>query len=103
MALHQGVELEGGVTQGHGPVAFMNSWDAQPLLDLFVPARSQGEEAVETAADSHGVGHQRAIEQGNGAVSYYPDLPISFNTLLEMAPGRGYWVRMEEAGILIYP
>lgn len=38
-----------------------------------------------------------------GAQSYYPDLPPSLNTLTTLQPGRGYWVRMSTAGVLIYP
>ncbi|RME84776.1 MAG: hypothetical protein D6775_04565, partial [Caldilineae bacterium] len=38
-----------------------------------------------------------------GAQSYYPDLDPSFNTLREMTPGRGYWIRTTAAVTLTYP
>jgi len=38
-----------------------------------------------------------------GALSYYPDIDPSFNTLHEMAPLFGYWIRMTQAGTLQYP
>ncbi|MFQ5342807.1 MAG: hypothetical protein ACE5F6_14805, partial [Anaerolineae bacterium] len=41
-------------------------------------------------------------EQGS-ALSYYPDLDDSFNTLHVMQPLLGYWVKMDQAGVLQYP
>jgi hypothetical protein len=38
-----------------------------------------------------------------GALSYYPDIDSSFNTLHEMEPLFGYWIRMTQAGTLTYP
>ncbi len=38
-----------------------------------------------------------------GALSYYPDIDPSFNTLLEMEPLHGYWIKMAQAGTLRYP
>ncbi len=38
-----------------------------------------------------------------GALSYYPDIDPSFNTLHEMTPLFGYWIRMTQAGTLQYP
>jgi len=37
-----------------------------------------------------------------GGQSYYPDLP-EINTLTQLQPGRGYWIRLHEAGTLVYP
>jgi hypothetical protein len=37
------------------------------------------------------------------ALSYYPDLDPSYNTLYRMAPGHGYWIRASEALTLSYP
>ena len=39
----------------------------------------------------------------NGGLSYYPDLPPPLNSLQQMEPGRGYWIRMNEDATLIYP
>jgi len=38
-----------------------------------------------------------------GALSYYPDIDPSFNTLHEMEPLFGYWIKMAQAGTLQYP
>ena len=38
-----------------------------------------------------------------GALSYYPDLPPGMNSLTQMEPGRGYWIRMTSPAVLIYP
>jgi len=38
-----------------------------------------------------------------GALSFYPDIDPSFNTLREMEPLFGYWIKMSQAGTLIYP
>ena len=37
------------------------------------------------------------------ALSYYPDLDASYNTLVRMAPGYGYWIKAGEALTLSYP
>jgi hypothetical protein len=37
------------------------------------------------------------------ALSYYPDLDPSYNTLYHMAPGRGYWISATQAITLQYP
>ena len=38
-----------------------------------------------------------------GALSYYPDIDPSFNTLHAMEPLFGYWIKMNQAGTLQYP
>jgi hypothetical protein len=38
-----------------------------------------------------------------GALSYYPDIDPSFNTLHEMTPLFGYWIKMAQEGTLQYP
>ncbi|HIQ06655.1 MAG TPA: VWA domain-containing protein, partial [Anaerolineae bacterium] len=38
-----------------------------------------------------------------GGLSYYPDLPPGLNTLTQLEPGHGYWIKMTEPGTLIYP
>ena len=38
-----------------------------------------------------------------GALSYYPDIDPSFNTLHAMEPRHGYWIKMTQAGTLTYP
>jgi len=39
----------------------------------------------------------------NGALSYYPDLPPALNSLHQLEPGRGYWIKMTKAATLGYP
>ena len=55
--------------------------------------------ALESIAGSY------TVVQGfdQGALSFYPDLEPIFNTLLEMRPGLGYWVRTTQAVTLTYP
>jgi len=43
------------------------------------------------------------FEPEEAALSYYPDLDASFNTLHTMKPGNGYWIKMREPGTLVYP
>ena len=43
------------------------------------------------------------FDPDEGAQSFYPDLPAPLNSLQEMEPGRGYWIRMDQAGTLTYP
>ena len=38
-----------------------------------------------------------------GPMSHYPELPQSINTLTRMEPGYGYWIKMPDAGLLVYP
>ena len=38
-----------------------------------------------------------------GALSYYTDLPPEMNSLQQMSPTFGYWIRAERAPTLIYP
>jgi hypothetical protein len=35
--------------------------------------------------------------------SYYPSLPPGNNTLAMMTPGMGYWIKLREPAVLIYP
>jgi len=39
----------------------------------------------------------------NGALSYYPDLPPGLNSLHQLEPGHGYWIKMNQAATLVYP
>ena len=36
-----------------------------------------------------------------GGLSYYPSLPAEFNTLNQMDPYWGYWIKMESQGVLV--
>ena len=39
----------------------------------------------------------------NGALSYYPDLPPALNSLHQLEPGHGYWIKLTQAATLVYP
>ena len=39
----------------------------------------------------------------NGALSYYPDLPPALNSLHQLEPGHGYWIKMTAPATLVYP
>lgn len=39
----------------------------------------------------------------NGALSYYPDLPPGLNSLHQLEPGHGYWVKLTAPATLVYP
>ena len=43
------------------------------------------------------------LSYDNGALSFYPDLPDTINTLDVMQPGYAYWIQMSEPGTLRYP
>jgi hypothetical protein len=38
-----------------------------------------------------------------GALSYYPDLPPGLNSLQQLEPRRGYWIRLSSPTELVYP
>jgi len=38
-----------------------------------------------------------------GALSYYADLPPALNSLHQLEPGHGYWLKMKEPATLVYP
>lgn len=44
-----------------------------------------------------------AFDPERGALSYYPDLPPGMNSLTQLEPGRGYWIRTTTPATLIYP
>ena len=37
------------------------------------------------------------------AVTAYPDLPPALNSLHQLEPGHGYWVKLTQAATLVYP
>ena len=64
-----------------------------PRQPLAVPEALQSIDGLYTAV----------LGYDQGALSYYPDIDPSFNTLQEMEPLHGYWIRMNQAGTLRYP
>jgi hypothetical protein len=65
----------------------------------FVPQNAM---AVETALASI-EGLVGTVIDGQSGTVWNPANPNEFNSLLDLEPGRSYWVRMTEAGTLTYP
>ncbi|NOZ50985.1 MAG: hypothetical protein GXP37_13225 [Chloroflexi bacterium] len=47
--------------------------------------------------------HGAVLGYENGALSFYPNLPDTINTLTVMKPGYAYWIWMDQAATLFYP
>lgn len=78
------------------PIAIAAGWN----LVTFLPRQPQAvEAALQSVADNLFV----ALGYENGALSYYPDLPSSFNTLRTVKPLHGYWVKVRQDDTLQYP
>jgi hypothetical protein len=58
---------------------------------------------VATALDSLGDSYDAVLGYDGGGLSYYPALPPQFNTLQNLQPEHGYWIRMKTAAVLVYP
>ncbi len=58
---------------------------------------------VTDALSSIGGGYAAVLGFEGTGLTYYPDLPAGFNTLFEMAPVGGYWLRASRAITLQYP
>jgi hypothetical protein len=74
--------------------------DAGWNLVSFLPRQPL---AVADALQSIDGQYTAVLGYDHGALSYYPDIDPSFNTLREMEPLHGYWIRMAQAGTLRYP
>ncbi len=74
--------------------------DAEWNLVSYLPRRPL---AVADALQSVDGQYTAVLGYDQGALSYYPDIDPSFNTLHEMEPLFGYWIRMPQAGTLQYP
>jgi hypothetical protein len=59
--------------------------------------------AVEDALQSISGLYTAVLGYDQGALSYYPNIDPSFNTLHEMTPLFGYWIKMNQADTLQYP
>ncbi len=73
--------------------------DADWNLVSFLPRQPLG---VTQALQSIDGQYTAVLGYNQGALSYYPDIDPSFNTLHEMEPLFGYWIRMAQAGTLQY-
>jgi len=69
-------------------------------LVSYLPRQPQ---AVPEALQSIDGQYTVVLGYDQGALSYYPDIDPSFNTLHEMEPLFGYWIKMAQAGTLQYP
>jgi len=74
--------------------------DAGWNLVSYLPRRPL---AVPEALQSIDGQYTAVLGYDQGALSYYPDIDPSFNTLHTMEPLFGYWVRMAQTGTLRYP
>ena len=74
--------------------------DAGWNLVSYLPRRPL---AVPEALQSIDGQYTAVLGYDHGALSYYPDIDPSFNTLHEMTPLFGYWIRMAQTGTLQYP
>ena len=78
------------------PLPLASGWNLAgylPRQPLTVTAALQGIEGQYVSV----LGFERT------ALSYYPDLDPSYNTLYRMAPGYGYWISATQAITLQYP
>jgi len=66
------------------------SFNVQPSLTQIETLTAQLRPDLEMV-----LGYQCAV----GGLSYYPDLPASISTLHTMEAGRGYWLKMRQAGV----
>jgi hypothetical protein len=73
--------------------------DAGWNLVSFLPCQSL---AVAEALQSIDGQYTAVLGYDQGARSYYPDIDPSFNTLREMEPLFGYWIKMAQAATLQY-
>jgi hypothetical protein len=74
--------------------------DAGWNLVSYLPRRPL---SVPTALQSIAGQYFAVLGYDQGALSYYPDIDPSFNTLRTMEPLYGYWIKMTQADTLQYP
>jgi hypothetical protein len=74
--------------------------DAGWNLVSYLPRASR---PVSGALESIEGQYTAVLGYDEGARSYYPDLDPTFNTLKEMTPLSGYWIKMTAPGTLRYP
>jgi len=68
IATNQAQVFHIGKAEGHRRVTFVIRRDAQPSLDLRGMVYRIRQEAVEATSEAKGMGHQRAMIEGHGAV-----------------------------------
>ena len=78
------------------PIELDTGWN----LVGYLPRQPLG---VADALQSIDGSYTAVLGYDQGGLSYYPNTDPSFNTLHEMEPLFGYWVRMAQAGTLQYP
>jgi len=78
------------------PLYLCQDWNLMPYL-------GNNATPVRDAMVSLNGYYTAVLSYDNGALSFYPDLPDSINTLDVMQPGYGYWIKMSEPGTLRYP
>jgi hypothetical protein len=73
--------------------------DAGWNLVSYLPRQSL---AVQDALQRINGQYTAVLGYDQGALSYYPDIDPSFNTLRTLEPLHGYWIKMAQAGTLQY-
>jgi hypothetical protein len=88
--------MAGEILPEDEPMSLASGWN----LISYLPRRPL---TVTTALESIAGQYDAVLGFERTALSYYPDLDPSYNTLAGMAPGHGYWIRATEAVTLAYP
>ncbi|MCZ7570263.1 MAG: C25 family cysteine peptidase [Ardenticatenaceae bacterium] len=78
------------------PLALAAGWN----LVSYLPRQPLPVTTALQSIDGH---YSAVLGFAGGALSYYPDLDPSFNTLTAMEPLHGYWLKLNQAGTLHYP
>jgi len=77
-------------------IALCEGWN----LVSYLPDSPQ---PVSAALQSIDGSYTVVLGWNEGGLSYYPDVPPELNSLRELEPGHGYWIKMTEPVILTYP
>jgi pimeloyl-ACP methyl ester carboxylesterase len=88
--------VTGGAVRTDSPIGLTIGWN---LISYLPNAPLPVNEALASIAGKCSA----VMSYENGAESFYPALPAALNTLTTMKPGLGYWIKMSEPGILVYP
>ena len=88
--------MAGEILPEDQPLTLASGWN----LAGYLPPQPL---TVTTALQGIAGGYDAVLGFERTALSYYPDLDASYNTLYRMAPGYGYWISVTQAITLQYP
>ena len=80
---------------GNTPLDLNEGWN----IIGYVPQNAMAVEEALASID----GLVGTVIDGQSGTVWNPANPNEFNSLLDLEPGRSYWIRMIEAGTLVYP